>query len=286
MPIPSLKKTVVLTLLAGALPIWAQAQEPAREPAPSLLSVPFSLLGSPSLPGSPFRKIEIAAGAQQLSNGYGNWRDLTVRGTHQSGAHVWQTELSAKREFGKSGLFLGVADTVTLDPDWFARVSAGAGDGAFYLPRLRLDGSLSKKWLDRRNLVTSVGLGYYRAPDGHTDRAVTLGAVYYFEQPWIVEGGVRFNRSNPGGISTRQQFLAATWGRDRQDLVTLRYGWGREGYQAIAQDVKLVNFKSKEVSVAWRHWLDNQSGFLLGAERYENPSYDRRGITIGWFYQF
>lgn len=232
------------------------------------------------------RSIELSTGAQHLSNDYGDWRDVTLRGSYEVGSSVWQGELAAKREFGQNGNFLGLSDTVTFNPDWFAMLSVGAGDGAFYLPQFRSDAFLYRKWLEQRNLVTSFGAGYYRAPDGHTDRSMSLGAAYYFTQPWILEAGVRFNYSDPGSIRSNQQFVAATYGTVGHDVVTARYGWGGEGYQAIASNVTLVNFDSRQTSVSWRHWFNRKSGVLLSGEQYTNPSYQRQGITVGLFHQF
>jgi len=232
------------------------------------------------------RSIELSTGAQHLSNDYGDWRDVTLRGAYGSGANVWQGELSAKREFGQNGSFLGLSDTVTISPDWFAMLSIGAGDGAFYLPQFRSDAFLYRKWLEQRNLVTSLGAGYYRAPDGHTDQSLSLGAVYYFSEPWILEAGVRYNYSDPGSIRSNQQFVAATYGTVGHDVVTARYGWGAEGYLAIASNVTLVNFDSHQASLSWRHWFNRKSGVLLAAEQYTNPSYQRQGITVGLFHQF
>ena len=112
------------------------------------------------------------------------------------------------KRFGESGRFIGLSDTITLDPDWFATVSLGAGDGASYLPDHRIDAFINRKLLSQRQLVATLGTGYYRAPDGHTDRNVSLGATYYFSEPWIVQGEVRFNNSRPGSVNTRQQFVA------------------------------------------------------------------------------
>lgn len=179
-----------------------------------------------------------------------------------------------------------MGDTYTFSDDWFGSLALGVGDGAFYLPKYRVDASVSRKLLDQRNLVASVGAGYYNAPDGHVDRSLSLSAAYYFDAPWIAEAGIRFNHSNPGAIRTTQQFVAATYGRDKQDLVTARYGWGAEGYLATTTSTQLVNFRSKEFTIAWRHWFSPSTGWLLGANRYENPSYNRRGVNIGLFHSF
>lgn len=232
------------------------------------------------------RMLELSTSPQSLSNGYGHWQDLTLRGAYGMPGHVLQGELAVMRRFGEKGSFAGISDTMTFNDDWFASLAIGAGDGAFYLPRFRADAMLYRKWLDQRRLVTSVGLGYYDAPDGHTDRSLSLGAAYYFDEPWVVEGGVRLNSSSPGSVRTSQRFVAVTWGRDKQDRVTARHTWGGEGYLATGPTTQLVNFDSHETSIAWRHWVTPRSGFLLGANRYSNPLYRRSGLTVGVFHDF
>ncbi len=212
----------LLALMALTLTLPSAAQYPTSNPS----GLPESVVPLEANPQQrPANSVELSSGYQQLSNGYGNWHDLTLRGTHEAGPHVWRAELAAKRQFGADGVFWGLADTVTLNSNWLAMLSIGAGDGAFYLPRVRTDAFLYRKWLDQRNLVTSIGVGYYRAPDGHTDRSLSLGGAYYAELPWIFEGGIRFNHRDPGGISSHQQFVAATYGRAGSDVLTARHGW-------------------------------------------------------------
>lgn len=264
------------------LPAWAQYQNAGS----SGIAIESEL----GQPGNgvrpPFRSLELTVGGQRLSNGFGDWRDTTLRGAYEVGDHVLQLELASKRQFGESGVFVGLADTYTFNQDWYGSLSVGAGDGAFYLPTYRVDGSLYRKFLEKRNLVASLGAGYYKAPAGNVDRNFNLGATYYFDGPWIVEGGIRFNNSRPGSIDTQQQFASVTYGRVRQYLVTARYGQGGEGYQTVAQNTQLVNFKSKEASLSWRYWLNNQSGILISGEHYRNPNYSRRGANVGFFHQY
>jgi YaiO family outer membrane protein len=199
---------------------------------------------------------------------------------------VLQAEASILHRFNQDGVFIGLSDTYTFNEDWYGSIAVGAGDGAFYLPRYRVDAMLYRKFLPNRNLVGNVGVGSYKAPDGHSDRSVSLGAAYYFESPWIIEGGVRMNSSNPGSVQTQQQFVALTYGRVKQDLVTARYTWGGEGYLATGPNTQLVNFDSREASLVWRHWLNARTGVLLGANRYTNPLYVRSGLNIGIFHNF
>ncbi len=250
---------------------------------------PIQTLPAPipaSLEVDPKLKLELSTSLQNLSGGFGNWRDITLRGAYAMPSHVTQAEVSVNRRFNKDGTYVGLSDSYTFNEDWYSNIAVGFGDGAFYLPRYRVDATLYRKWLSDRSLVTSMGLGYYKAPDGHTDSSVSLGLIYYFGSPWIAEGGVRFNSSNPGSIRTQQQFAALTYGRVKQDLVTVRYAWGAEGYQTIAANAQLVNFTSREASLSWRHWLTFGSGVLVGANQYDNPFYSRSGLNIGVFHDF
>ena len=268
----------MLVLLAISGPALAQSTTSGNEvmiPSPPLQS-----------DNGAVRNLELSAGSQRLSSGFDNWRDLTLKGTFGLPRHVLQGELSLNRRFNEDGVFLGVSDTYTFNEDWFGSVALGAGDGTFYLPRYRVDAALYKKWLAKRNLVTSVGVGYYKAPEGNTDQGLSFGVAYYFDAPWVAEAGVRLNTSNPGSVTTQQQFLAVTYGRDKQDLVSARYGWGGEGYLATGDNTQLVNFDSREASVAWRHWLNQRTGVLISANRYTNPSYRRSGLNVGVFHDF
>lgn len=266
----------VCTVSAVAtLPAIAQSVQQATGPA-----------GPPVVPNEPLRSLELNTGAQNLTNGYGNWRELTLKGVYGAQDSVFQAELSAQRRFNRNGTFIGLSNTYTFNDDWYGFLAAGAGDGAFFLPRYRVDAALYRKLLPNRNLVASIGAGYYKAPDIYNDRSMSLGAAYYFEAPLLVEAGVRMNTSNPGSVRTQQQFAALTYGRDKQNLVTARYTWGAEGYLAVGPVTQLVNFDSQEASLAWRHWLSPRTGVLVGANRYDNPLYRRTGVNVGIFQSF
>lgn len=232
------------------------------------------------------RSLELSTGYQNLTAGLGSWRDLSLKGTYGLPSHLLQGEISTIRRFNQNGVFVGLSDTYTFNEDWYGNVAAGFGDGAFYLPKYRVNATLYKKWSPQRNLVTSVGVGKYKAPDGHVDNSLALGVVYYFDAPWVAEFGLSANSSNPGAIKTQQQFLALTYGRAKENLVTVRHAWGNEGYQTIATNAQLVNFASKESSVSWRHWFAPRTGVSLSANRYTNPFYIRSGMNIGIFHDF
>ena len=272
-----LKKKFALLLLILACASAAIAQPAQDVAAPA---------GLPKTPDETMRSLELSAGAQSLTGGYGNWREVTLRGVYGMSSNLLQAELSAQRRFNKDGTFVGLSDTYTFNEDWYGFIGAGAGDGAFFLPRYRVDAALYRKLLPNRNLVANVGVGYYKAPDVYNDRNISLGAAYYFDTPLVFEGGVRMNISNPGSVRTQQQFAALTYGRDKQDIVSVRYAWGAEGYLATGPVTQLVNFDNREASLSWRHWFSQRTGVLVGVNRYNNPLYWRKGANVGIFHSF
>jgi YaiO family outer membrane protein len=255
--------------LAGAIAGAARAEPASDDPGIALRLDRSSL--------------ELRLSAQRVTAEYGDWREGVLVGTYSGGRHVLRGELAAMRRFHESGTYVAVMDTVTLDRDWYASVAAGAGDGAFYLPRYRVDAFINRKLSSARNLVLSLGAGHYRAPDGHIDRSATVGAHYYFRAPWIVQAAVRFTESDPGSVRARQQFVALTYGNDRRGQIVARYGWGREAYLAIGPSTSLVDFASREVNVQWRYWLDRSQGIVVAGEHYRNPAYHRAGALVGYF---
>jgi len=227
--------------------------------------------------------LELRAAGEHLTGGEPPWREATLLASRAFGSHLVQAELSAKNRFGEGGAYASVLDTYRIDADWYASAGIGAGDGAFYLPRVRVDALLYRKLGAERQWVLFTGPGYVRSPDGHTDHAWSLGALYYFASPWAVQGTVRFNESDPGDVRTRQYELATTHGAGSADEVTARVAWGREGYQAIGAGTTIVDFPSREAALLWRHRLDARNGVSVSLDHYRNPYYERTGGAIGWF---
>lgn len=285
-PIKTFTRVISLAALAAmALTLPAQAQVPPMEPSMAAPAVPNTLEPETEQPLETHRTdLQIYTSASQLTTGLQDWQELGARGSYTTGAHVLSGEVATMRRFGEKGAYIGLGDSYTFNPDWFGSLSVGAGDNTSYLPKVRVDGFLNRKLLPDRNLISTVGAGYYSAPDGHDDRNLSLGATYYFsDAPLILQGEVRINFSRPGNVKTRQQFLALTWGRAQATQITARYAWGREGYQAIGSGNSLVNFSSHQSSLTLRHWLGPDWGVAAGVEQYHNPFYDRTGITLSLF---
>ncbi len=229
--------------------------------------------------------VEAGATYHRLTANLGTMQQLYLRGAaHTDSSDVWQGEIVGQREFGDKGVFYGLTNTRSLGPRVYSIASVGASGGAFFLPRYRGGLTLAYKWLPH-SLVTTAGAGYIAWKDAHRDTQWSAGAIYYFGVPLVVETGVSWNRSTPGNLTSRYQFVAATAGRERVRYLFARIAGGHESYQLIAPGKPIADFRSSSVSGGVRQWVKRRWGLTVSGERYSNPSYRRSGITAGAFAQ-
>jgi YaiO family outer membrane protein len=223
----------------------------------------------------------------QLTAGFPAWNHAFVRGSWRSGpSDVWLGEVVDAREFGDRGQLFVLGDTHSFDPRWYGSLAVAMSSHGFFYPHARVDATVNRKWGAQSNVVTTVGITAVNAKDGHADRSILLGLSYYAPGPWLAEAGMRLNRSNPGRVDSRSQYLALTYVQAQRRIVSLRQGWGDEAYQYIGSAALLVNFPSRTTTATWREWVLPHAGFQLRAEAYHNPYYDRRGLEVAVFREF
>ena len=232
-------------------------------------------------------EVEAGMNYRHLTNSFPAWTGAYLRLITKAGDRdTWYFEGLRQREFNDTGTYFSAADSHTINDQWYWFTAVGGSSGGFYFPAVRVDSQLNKKWLAKRNIVTSVGAGYFKAKDAHRDSSMSLGAIYYFEAPWIVQGGVRWNRSMPGAVVSRSQFIALSYGREAQRLIAIRGETGREAYQALAPGAVLVDFPSHAVSLSLKQWIGEAWGFNTGVEYYTSHVYQRTGASFGIFKSF
>jgi YaiO family outer membrane protein len=221
-----------------------------------------------------------------FSNGYGYWVGGCTRAAYNRGKDVWNGEANGQHEFGDSGVYFAAGDTHTFNSDWYGSLTVGSSAGGFFWPRYRIDGFLNRKWMRRKQLITTVGFSYSAAKDVHRDHTFFVGTSYYFQKPWIVEGGMYFNLSNPGTVFAPTGFVAVTQGRNKHQYVVVRAGYGEEAYQLIGPAASLTRFRSQTVTITWRKWVGKNWGINLVGDSYYNPYYIRAGTSFGFFKDF
>jgi YaiO family outer membrane protein len=287
-----------MLLLLGLSTVPAsEAQDSAASANP-----PLSLASDSAAPASPQRPgtdtppqpgpkqlsnyVEAGVDYLHLTNDFGYWAGGYSRIVITKGKNIWNAEINGQHEFGDAGVYLAAGDTYNFNSDWYGSLTAGSSVGGFFLPRFRGDGFINRKWMARKQLITTFGFGYYAAKDPHRDHSFFVGSTYYFEKPWIVEEGIRFNVSNPGSVASPAGFVAVTEGRNLRHYLTVRAGFGKEAYQLIGPTVSLTDFRSQTVTVTWRQWLGESWGVNLVGDYYHSPFYQRGGTSFGFFREF
>jgi YaiO family outer membrane protein len=276
----SFSRSLMLATALCSSHVGAQVRTPVSTQLSNL-----ALISQTAEPSSGY--IEAGLLHHTLSAGYPSWQGLFLRGGWRSDPdNFWSAELVSSQQFDDQGTLAVLGNTHTINERWYTNASISSSNSGFYLPNLRMDISANRKWLERLNLVTTVGLTGIDARDGHKDRSVLLAASYYFEAPFVLEGGIRFNNSNPGQVKSTSQYVALTYGEHRRQIMSLRYGFGEEAYQYIGNDALLVNFNSNIWTGTWRKWVNPRQGFQVRAESYHNPYYDRLGMEFSVFQEF
>lgn len=256
----------------------AQSPEPSvTQNAPSISLESFKLLAN---------YIESGGDYFQLDNNYGSWAGGYARTAVQAGKDVLNGEVSGQREFGDKGVYLAAGDTHTFSENWYASLTAASSIKGFFWPRYRTDAFLNRKLLSRKQLVATIGYGYYAAKDEHRNQSAYVGSTYYFAKPWVIEEGLYLNVSNPGAVFAPAGFIAMTEGANKHHYLTLRVGLGEEGYQLVGSEATLAKFESQTVTGTWRRWLGKSWGINLVGDYYRNPYYSRGGSTLGFFKDF
>jgi YaiO family outer membrane protein len=287
-----MKKILCLFFTGSIMCILARAQNSSNVAAAPGSSLPG--LGGIALGLDGPGYIELGGGHSSLSEPNGDWNDFYMRGSVSGGHNIFNGELTREARFGDSGWFYGLGVTRTVSENWYAQISAGgSAGGGFFIPRFRTDGLINRKLLRSRELVLTAGLGYDQSKTVNYDWRGQIGATYYFEFPVVLQGGITWTYANPGNILARSQFIAATEGHDKEHFVSLRYEWGREGYELIgapsfeipAYNV-LFDFPMHNITGTWRQWVGPNWGINLILEQQQEPAYHRWGGRAGVFIDF
>jgi YaiO family outer membrane protein len=279
----------LLLLLSTTLASRANAQQAgvSTDAGPSSPQTPGAdIPATPSPEKILTNFVEVGGSYRQLTNGFGDWSGGYARGVLATGKNIWSAEVNGQHEFGDAGVYLAAGDTYNFNSDWYASLTLGSSVGGFFWPRFRADGFVNRKWLRRKQFITTLGYGYYASKDVHRDQSVFVGTTYYFRGPWILEDGVRFNVSNPGVVFSPAGFAAVTEGRNKHHYVTVNVGVGQEGYQIVGPTTVLTRFPSQNMTMTWRQWTGKTWGFNLVGDYYHNPFYERGGGSFGFFKEF
>lgn len=230
--------------------------------------------------------IEVGGGIANVTNNQGNWSGGYIRGQYgYPQQSILNFEVRAARRFNEDGVYFGFLYSHYLQPDLYVNIGVASSTSGFYFPVIRGDLSVSKKWGEKEDVVTTLGATYFQARDTYKDWAGFFDIAYYIEKV-ILQLGARYNASYPGNQRSWSGYGAVTYHEPQQFMLTFRYGQGREAYLPLGGTLVPVDFESKTYGVNLRMWTGKQFGFNAAYEWYENPSYRRNGFEFGVFREF
>jgi len=245
---------------AGATPAYAQAP----------------LAGG--LPGAWF---EVNTFRQRVTNDFGDWSGVYLRGVKPGARDTYYAEVLALEAFGERGVQGGVTHRHDWSPSFFHTLGATVGSGASILPQGRVDGTLGTRFGDRKQWQATAGGSYVKSVTALFDVAATSSLAWYAPRVLLLETGVRFNISRPGEVRSHRLFGAAVLTPSPRRSFSVRAIAGTEGWQIVNTTITLQRFASQEYSLSWREKISGPWALTLHGDAYRNPFYVRSGGTIG-----
>jgi YaiO family outer membrane protein len=256
--------------------------------APALTPAPAASQSAPYVPVTSPNLIEAGVNYHAVSDDQGNWFGQFIAAQYQSDPwNRWYLQLQQQQAFKDQGSNITIGNNHVFNEDWSSFVSAGVSTDASFLSKYRADASLSRKWLEGRNFVTTGGITLSKAEAVYTEKSLFFDVVYYTSTPWILQAGVRYGLSDPGSVASYSGYGAVTYGYNKNYFITLKAGGAHEAYQLLGNGNSIVNaFDSLNASLNYRKWIEDNWGFNIGTEFYRNPVYNRLGGTASLFYEF
>ena len=236
---------------------------------------------SPLAGGLPGRWIEANALAQNVTNGYGDWRGAYVRGVRPSTRDTWYVDVLALHAFRENGIQLGAAHRHDWTGRVFQMVGASVGNGASIMPRARGDAALGLRLGAQRRWQATGGVSFVKSVTELSDLAGIASLAWYAPHNLMIEVGGRYNSSRPGNIQSHRLSTTTVWTPSATRTFSLRGIGGSEGWQIVRTGTTLTRFRSQETTFAWREKVTDDLALNAQVDWYRNPYYTRSGVTVG-----
>lgn len=243
-----------------------------------------------------FYCVQVAAGEHSIDGGgiyYNVSEDLDdTHGEYlrvffdASASDAFTLDVTRLDRFDDDGTQFTVGNIHQFSERWFTQLYVAGSAGGFFWPDVRVDGSVSRRWFKDKRLVTTLGGGYFDAKDVHEDKRAYIDAAYYFERPFVLQGGIQIYVSDPGSVDSTSGYVAASYVNSKVRIVSIKGGFGDQAYQAITATNFVVDFPYHSVRATWREWVGRTWGINIAAEHYSSEVYDQNGFELGFFKEF
>lgn len=176
--------------------------------------------------------------------------------------------------------------------DWtsnfYTYTSISHGTNSVYLPKIRFDLEAYPKLGPAKNIVPAIGFSYVKYhKDIYSDTIFPVGLTYYGDG-WNITYKHFINISNPGSVKSSSDLISIGIGREKHYWTYLDLSYGKQAYLATHVVVPVeVRQNTLRVGLNHRRWINNYSGFILGADYFKlENGYEKYGFSFGLFKEF
>ncbi len=192
-----------------------------------------------------------------------------------------------ERDYGSQNTF-GL-DSYILVNKWFYAIAGGgySPEGSAELwPKWRWGATGLFSIPKPAGLVATLGYSDIHGSPGTYGRVVSAGAMYYRGKA-ILSGNVSFNRTHPGGISSKSAGIALQYGAEKHYWIGGGFNGGRIAYQMFAVQPLPVEWKTFGPNFFYQKWLTRRVGFILKYDyQDEVHAFQRHGVAGSIFFEF
>lgn len=253
----------------------------------AVLALPARVAGQAPMPGGLTGSwVEGNVFAQRVTNGFGDWSGVYMRGVRPSPKNTFTVDALRLQAFNQTGLLIGAAHRHDWNNTFFHVLGANLGSGVPILPDYRVDGLLGVRFGGRKEWQATGGASYVQSVTELSDVAATASLAWYAPKAIVLEVAGRYNISRPGNIESYRIIRSATYTPVPRRSFSVRQIQGTEGWQIISAAKTLQQFRSDDWGIAWREKLGAHWALSLQGDRYLNPFYSRIGVTVGAAYYF
>jgi YaiO family outer membrane protein len=197
---------------------------------------------------------------------------------------VWSLRLDAGRSyrFGIEGTGYGATFTRFFRSglDVAFGLSGGTGDIS---PRYRVDLSVGKAVLPRKNLRLILGYTYEQSRfAAHYDR-VSLAGIYYLDEHWLLSGSTRLEFGHPGGTTSSGIAGGIGYGTYRKYHIGAGFDIGKVSYQILGTDDAIVDYYSFGIMLGLSYYFQPNWGATVRFDFGDTEFYNTGGVILSVF---
>jgi YaiO family outer membrane protein len=258
--------SIILFLMAGAFPCWSQTS---------------------TKPDKPDWHFEIGSSLTNVNGNYGRWHSGDAKITY-TGSKYFSPSLSAGSQTRPEGSqqAYGIGSYINFGKNAYAIVGTGIAPnrGTILYPSFRYDLLGVFRVQPVKGLLMTTGYSSYRMGGGSA-KVTSIGGIYYSKV--ILEGGIAFNRSYPGGLPSKSGHLSFMRGRQGKYYFGAGASGGNIHYQLLGVIPYDARFNAYGFSAFFQKWLGSNWGIT---QRYYFTNvidgYISNSVGISLFYDF